>query len=85
MVASNYPLTGIELVDCAKSCARQGLEMATRQCGYGDDSEKFVASLRAACQAMGIHIDSLDDLITEQQQVQNQGGVEIAPDTPSEL
>lgn len=84
-MASNAPLQGIELVDCAKSCANQGLQVATTQCGYGDDTERFSIKLKEACESLGIHINSLDDLITEQQQVQRMGGLEIAPDTTSEL
>ncbi|NJL46175.1 MAG: hypothetical protein HC922_11650 [Leptolyngbyaceae cyanobacterium SM2_3_12] len=84
-MANTPPLQGIELVDCAKSCAKQGLHVAAAQCGYGDDTEQFLRHLREACQNLGIHVNSLEDLITEQQQVEQQGGLEIAPDSPDSL
>lgn len=84
-MASTNRLTGLELVDCAKSCAKQGIQVAAHQCGYGDNTDAFMAALTEACQSMGIHIGSLDDLVTEQQRIQQTGGIEIAPDTQGEL
>ncbi|MEM8805056.1 MAG: hypothetical protein AAGF01_03295 [Cyanobacteria bacterium P01_G01_bin.38] len=79
------PLTGTELIDCAKANAGQGLGIATQQCGYGEDTAAFTAALKEACQSRGIHVEQLSDLITDQQTVQRRGGIEIAPDSPTEL
>lgn len=80
------PLKGLDLVDCARSSATQGLTAAAQQCGYGSDTDGFMAALKAACEEMGLHhIQSLDDLVTEQQRVQSAGGLEIAPETGGEL
>lgn len=84
-MASETPLTGIELVDCAKANAKQGVETTANLCGYGDRIATFQQALHNACQQMGIEISELSDLITDQQTVIDQGGIEIAPDTPSEL
>ncbi|NJL83723.1 MAG: hypothetical protein HC890_13715 [Chloroflexaceae bacterium] len=78
-------LTGLELVDCAKANAKLGLTTATENCGYGQNSEEFFAGLQAACQHMGIDINELGDLVTPQQRLKEGNGIEIAPDTPSEL
>lgn len=84
---SNPPrLQGTDLVDCAKSSAKQGLEEAARNCGYGEDIEAFTSSLKKACHDMGIkNIETLSDLITDRQKIVQQGGVEIAPDSASSL
>lgn len=40
-MASETPLTGVFLVDCARANAERGLAIATKQCGYGNDTESF--------------------------------------------
>lgn len=84
-MASSTPLTGIELVDCAKANAEQGVAIASHQCGYGPDTDHFIDALKKACGDMGITISGLEDLITEQQRIISTGGTEVAPDSPSEL
>jgi hypothetical protein len=84
-MSSSKPLKGIELVDCAKANAPQGIEVAADLCGYGQDTVTFQQALQQACQEIGVEIDELSDLITEQQTVRQVGGIEIAPDTPSDL
>ena len=78
-------LEGIELVDCAKANAKQGIEIAARQCGYGENLEEFRQALQKACQDMGVDIDSLSDLITDQQIAAETGGIEVAPETKNDL
>jgi hypothetical protein len=84
-MASPTPLQGIELIDCAKANAKQGIQTATELCGYGQDLEGFKRELQQACQGIGVEIVELSDLITDQQTVMGNGGIEVAPDTPSEL
>lgn len=84
-MASQTPLKGIELIDCAKANAEQGIETAADLCGYGKDLGTFSQELKQACQNIGVDIDELSDLITDQQTVMGDGGVEVAPDTPSNL
>jgi hypothetical protein len=84
-MASSAPLKGIELIDCAKANAAQGPTVAAELCGYGQDIATFQQELRQACQQIGIEVSELSDLITEQQVVRQVGGIEIAPETQSEL
>lgn len=84
-MASPTPLHGIELIDCAKANAKQGLETAAELSGYGQDITTFQQELKQACQNIGVKIEELSDLITDQQTVRRDGGIEVAPDTPSEL
>jgi hypothetical protein len=79
------PLSGTELIDCARANAKQGLKEAAYYCGYGDDLATFQNNLKQACQDIGVEFHELSDLITDQQIVKNQGGIEIAPDSPSSL
>lgn len=85
-MASPQPLKGIELIDCAKANAKQGIETAAHLCGYGEDLNTFHQELQQACQNIGVEVTELSDLITDQQAILQQGGgIEVAPDTPSEL
>jgi len=85
IMASSQPLTGIELIDCAKANAQQGIATAAKLCGYGGDLNTFERELKQACQDIGVEVKELSDLITAQQMMKQGMGIEIAPDTPSEL
>lgn len=84
-MAAQKPLSGTELIDCAKANAKQGIKEAAYNCGYGEDLATFQDNLKQACQDIGVEFNELSDLITDQQIVKNQGGLEIAPDSPSSL
>lgn len=85
-MASSIPLQGTELVDCARANAKQGIETAALQCGYGDDLNTFSRELKAACEQMNLQVKELSQLITDQEMILQMGTGEIvAPDTASEL
>ncbi|WP_445727643.1 hypothetical protein [Kamptonema formosum] len=84
-MASPTPLHGLELIDCAKANAMQGIETAAQLCGYGEDIKAFERELQEAGDRIGVKINELSDLITAQQVVRQAGGIEIAPDTPADL
>ncbi len=85
-MTSLTPLTGIELVDCARANAKQGIETAAHQCGYGDDLNKFAQELRKACQEMNLQVKELSELITDQDMILQVGtGEVVAPETPGVL
>ncbi|HHP7231631.1 MAG TPA: hypothetical protein ACFCUY_12335 [Xenococcaceae cyanobacterium] len=85
-MTSNKQLEGIELIDCAKSNAKEGTEIAAKQCGYGQNLELFTEKLIQACQEIGVDINELSDLITEQQIAKRRRkSIEIAPETKSDL
>lgn len=84
-MASSTPLEGIELIDCAKANAAQGSAVAAELCGYGQDIAQFQRSLQQACQQIGVEISELSELISDQQMVRRTGGIEIAPDSVSDL
>lgn len=79
-------LQGIELIDCAKANAKQGSAIAAQQCGYGQNVGLFIENLHKACQQIGVDINELEDLITDQQIAkENRKVKEIAPDSISDL
>ncbi len=82
-MSQTHPLTGIDLVDCAKANAAQGTDVAASRCGY-DDNESFLHALRQAASAMGIELTSLNDLLADSGTVER-AGVEISPDGPGQL
>lgn len=85
-MASTTPLKGTELVDCARANAKQGIEMAAYQCGYGEDLNTFSRELRTACEQMNLQVKELSELITDQDIILNLGkGETVAPDSPSQL
>ena len=86
VMASSTPLQGTELVDCARANAKQGIETAARQCGYGGDINMFAQALKQACEEMNLQVKELSELITDQEMILQIGRGEIvAPDTASEL
>lgn len=85
-MASLTPLHGTDLVDCARANAKQGIETAAYQCGYGEDINTFARELRQACESMNLQVKELSELITDQDMILELGtGEIIAPDTASEL
>ena len=85
-MASPTPLQGTELVDCARANAKQGIETAALQCGYGDDLNTFAQELKQACEQMNLQVKELSELITDQEMLLQMGSGEVvAPDTASEL
>ncbi len=84
-MASPTPLKGLELVDCAKANAKQGIETAAELCGYGQDLRTFSQELKQACDGMGVKINELSDLITDQDNLIQTEGEIVAPESESVL
>ncbi len=84
-MASPTRLTGLDLVDCARANAKQGIETAANLCGYGSDLDGFRSQLQQACQHMRIEFHELSDLIKDQPVAVSLDGVTVEPDTPDEL
>lgn len=84
-MASQNQLHGIELIDCAKANAKEGIETATKLCGYGENVNVFQAELKKACHEIGVEINELSDLITTQQSLRQEGGFDIAPESTTDL
>lgn len=79
-------LQGIELINCAKANAKQGVAIAAEQSGYQQNVGLFIENLHKACQQIGVDINELNDLITDQQIAQeNRKVMDISPDTASNL
>lgn len=78
LLSGKQPLAGVELIDCARANAGQGIEVAAQLCGYGSNLDSFKEALRQAGEQMGLDIASLADLL-------GQKGIEVAPNTQSSL
>lgn len=79
-------LQGIELINCAKANAKQGSAIAAKLCGYEENIGLFIENLNKACQQIGIDINELNDLITDQQIAkESRNFIEISPDTNQDL
>lgn len=84
-MASPTPLKGLELVDCARANAKQGIETAAELSGYGDDLKTFSRELKQACEDMGVTFNELSDLITEQDNLIKVEGEIVAPESETVL
>lgn len=84
-MASPTPLKGLELVDCARANAKQGIETAAELCGYGNNLNTFSNELKQACDQMGVTITELTDLITDQDSLIKTEGEIVAPESESVL
>lgn len=84
-MASPTRLTGVELVDCARANAKQGVEITAELCGYGSDLNGFRSELQKACEHMRIEFHELSDLIKDQPVAVSLDGMTVEPDSPGEL
>lgn len=78
------PLTGIDLLNCAQANAKEGLDAAAEQCGYGTNTDEFRKALQQAAQEKNITVESLSDLLNPDV-LPVPTGEAIAPDSPSDL
>ncbi len=85
LLSGKQPLTGADLIDCARANAKQGIETAASLCGYGEDVSRFQEALKQAGSKMGIEIESLSDLMGESENLAGRRGIDVAPDTSSSL
>ncbi len=81
LLSGEMALTGIDLIDCARANAASGPETAAKLCGYGEDVSAFQEALQQASSQMGLHIESLNELI----RAQRNKGIDVAPDSNSSL
>lgn len=84
-MSSNVPLQGMDLISCAQASAKQGVEEASEQCGYGQNTKLFINTLEQACDEIGVSIHDLTDLAKNQDLESEVKGVIVAPDSFSEL
>ena len=84
-MSAPQPLTGTDLIDCARANAKQGLEMTAKLCGYDHQLDKFEQALKQACHQIGIEIETLGDLNRDSVSRTLTQGVEFAPETLSNL
>jgi hypothetical protein len=83
-MASTAPLTGSELIDCAKANSPKGVKISASRCGYGEDISAFETALKRAGEHLGIEINRFEDLIHSDADRQ-ETGVDVAPESPSDL
>jgi hypothetical protein len=82
-MATSPPLRGADLIDCARTNASKGIEVAAQRCGYREDPTVFEQALHQAGNQIGVDIQGFRDLVVDQRQ--QESGIEIAPDTPTQF
>jgi hypothetical protein len=54
LISGNFPLTGAELIDCARANASSGIEKAAMLCGYGSDVSRFQDAVKETQNLVGL-------------------------------
>jgi len=67
LLSGENPLTGEQLINCAKPNASKGITTVAQLCGYASDIEGFRMALKEAMNEIGMEHESLDKLLNEQQ------------------
>ena len=78
LLSGKEPLTGAELIDCARANASAGIKTTAKLCGYAEDVDRFQSVLKQTTAEMGLDVKSLNKLI-------DYSGIEVAPNTESSL
>jgi hypothetical protein len=65
LLSGKHPLTGEELISCAKPNASQGITAVAQLCGYGSDVDGFRLALKEKMEEMGIESESLQKLVSQ--------------------
>jgi hypothetical protein len=85
LLSGQIPLDGTDLIDCARANASSGLETAAKLCGYGENIRGFEEALKKAAANIGLHIESLKELMSNTPYLKGHKGVEVIPNTDSSL
>lgn len=62
ILSGKEPLTGEELINCAKGNAYTGIVNTAKLCGYNSNVEQFKANLNQAIQNLGLDISEIKSL-----------------------
>ncbi len=62
LLSGEEPLTGEELINCARANVSAGVATAAKLCGYGSDINRFQSTLKQTSQQLGLSIESLTKL-----------------------
>ena len=82
-MASEKPLSGAELIDCARANIAEGIEVTAKRCGYGNDIAAFQRELHKAGQSLGLDISEFRDLNPNLKI--DTPGIEIAPESTTQF
>ncbi len=63
LLSGKEPLTGAELIKCARGNAGSGVAKTTQLCGYANDIDRFQSALKQTMVEMGVESKSLDKLL----------------------
>lgn len=85
IMTSPTPLHANELIDCARANAEKDIEVVAERCGYGQDITKFEQELKKAYHSIGVEIEGFEEMRQRKRESEQQKGIEVAPETPSQL
>ncbi|MGK7935046.1 MAG: hypothetical protein AB4206_04485 [Xenococcaceae cyanobacterium] len=64
LLSGQEPLTGNDLINCARGNAASGVAKTAQLCGYADDVDRFKSVLKQTMTELGLEIKSLSKLIS---------------------
>ena len=63
LLSGEEPLTGSELINCARGNAATGIAKTAQLCGYANDIDRFQSVLKQTMAEMGLENRSLNNLL----------------------
>ena len=63
LLSGKEPLTGNDLIGCARGNAASGVAKTAQLCGYANDVDRFKSALKQTIAEMGLEIRSLNNLL----------------------
>ena len=63
LLSGEEPLTGNDLIGCARGNAASGVAKTAQLCGYANDVDRFKSVLKQTIAEMGLEIRSLNNLL----------------------
>ncbi|MEM9271503.1 MAG: hypothetical protein AAGA80_00880 [Cyanobacteria bacterium P01_F01_bin.143] len=62
LLSGKEPITGAELIHCARGNGYTGVENTAKLCGYASNIKDFQAALKQACEEAGLDITAVKSL-----------------------
>lgn len=65
LLSGENPLSGEELINCARANVSKGIATVAQLCGFASDVEKFRSTLKATMEEMEVEVESLQKLLNQ--------------------
>ncbi|BAZ45490.1 hypothetical protein NIES4102_25140 [Chondrocystis sp. NIES-4102] len=63
ILSGEAPLTGEDLINCARANTSAGVAMATKLCGFAEDTARFQSALTSTLEELDLPVESFSKLL----------------------